>query len=372
MTGQKLIPFVDSDGKQHDSFFEDPRSGIIYFRKKHSGKKIKFSTRIHKSKFINAKRFANQEFDRLTGKKKTHIQNLIKEELELWLLVKESERLAYDTFNNVKRAKRQIAEFWGDELVTAITRDKMTEWYTWWAEKHPNIDMENAIKYMRNFCRYLSQKIVNNRPLLSVVPDISDPNYKTIRRRRKKKKERIFTHHELTKIIKTAETKRDQLIVLIMYTMATRVTETLEMSFGQEIILGKNPIYRWRDGQNKSDHDGYHALHPALVERLEEREWTSKQHQTNRLFFQKLDHSKALKEQQVEWADWRKRADLDWHWTPHTFRHTCLSNLFNNPKNPQALICKLYRVSLAVAIDTYIKPTKEGIALMRKAIKVDI
>jgi integrase len=134
----------------------------------------------------------------------------------------------------------------------------------------------------------------------------------------------------------------------------------------------KAPIYRWREGQNKADYDGKHALHPALVPRLKELLARREAEGTTRLFPQLRDNRAPLKEQQIDWADWRKRANLGWHWTPHTFRHTCLSNLFNDEANPQALICKLYRVSLAVAMETYIKPTESGIEKMRNAIKVDL
>jgi integrase len=163
------------------------------------------------------------------------------------------------------------------------------------------------------------------------------------------------------------------LVTLIMYTMATRITETLEMRFDEEIDLDHEPPrYCWSDGQNKADLDGWHALHPKLVPLLQSLRRRRLAEGTNRLFPQKHDNSKALREQQVDWRAWRERAGIKWHWTPHTFRHTCLSNLFNDPKNPQALICKLYRVSLAVALETYVKPTNEGRALMMGAITVNI
>lgn len=370
---QKLVPFVDSNGQRRDNFFVDPRTSILYFKKGHAGKKIKFSTKQKSDNFIRAQRFANQKFDELTGKRKSKqkTQTLIKDELTLWLTTKETEGLAYDTMNNIRRAKNQIEEFWGGKLPSEIGRDSIAEWITWWGEHHADIDMENAIKYMRVFCRYLAQKVVDGRPLIPVVPDITDPNYKKIRRRRKKKKERIFTAAEFKRVLSAAENSDHELIVLIMYTMATRITETLEMRFDSEIILGdETPVYRWSDGQNKADHDGWHALHPVLVPRMRALLKRRFSEGTARLFPQANDNHKALREQQIDWAEWRKRAALGWHWTPHTFRHTCLSNLFNDARNPQAIICKLYRVSLQTAMETYIKPTREGIMQMRNAIEV--
>lgn len=369
MIGQRLEPFI-LNGVPQSNFYVDPKTRVLYFKKGHAGKKIKFSCKAKESEFIKAKRFANKEFDRRIGKSKTIVQSLNKDELAAWLLVKESEGLAYDTMNNIRRAEKQIGEFWGNQFPHQITKDNMPVWYEWWARNYPDIDMENAIKYMRNFCRYLAQKIVNGRPLLAVVPDITDPNYKKIRRRRKKAKENIFTSRDFKKIISTAASERDRLIVLIMYTMATRITETLEMRWRKEVVEVDGAWrYIWSDGQNKADLDGWHVFHPQIQKTL-----NGYWHDTDglRLFPQKGDASKALREQQIDWQAWRDRAKLDYHWTPHTFRHTCLSNLFNDPANPQALICKLYRVSLAVAMESYIKPTEEGRERMAKAIKVEL
>lgn len=368
MSGQKLNPLIWK-GEVQQNFYLDQESGIIYFKKSHAGEKIKFTTKLPWLEFIKAKRYANQEFNRRIGKNRIVANNLIKDELPLWVRVKESEDLARDTMNNIRRAKMQIEWFWGTQFPSDITRDNCAVWYDWWARNHSDIDMENAIKYMRNFCRYLAQKIVNGRPLLPAVPDIRDPNYKKIRRRRKKAKENILTLKDFKKILSTAASERDKLIILIMYTMATRITETLEMRFGKEIHLSDMGwIYRWSDGQNKANLDGWHTLHPALIKPIEDHynETSTSQY----LFPQKHDTGKPLREQMIDWQAWRDRAGLEHHWTPHTFRHTCLSNLFNDPANPQALICKLYRVSLAVAMESYIKPTEEGRERMAKAIKV--
>lgn len=369
---QKLQPLIDNGVREADLYF-DVKTRVIYFLKSIEGKKVKFSTGVRIPNTRAARRAANQKLNKKMNAKKQRLQTLIKDELATWIVVKENEGLAYDTLNNIRRAKDQIEEFWGLKFPHEITSDNLTAWYSWWRENNPNIEMENAVKYLRNFCKYLTQKIVHDRPLLPIVPTIADPNYKKIRRARKKKKERIITPSEFKTIMKTAEALEHFLVVLFMYTMATRITETLELSFDSEIHLDRPlPTYQWSDGQNKADHDGWHALHPKLVDALKKLRARRLAEGTARLFPQGRDNQAALKEQQIDWAGWRKRANLGWHWTPHTFRHTCLSNLFNDEKNPQAIICKLYRVSLAVAMETYIKPTESGIEKMRDAIKVEL
>jgi integrase len=272
----------------------------------------------------------------------------------------------------VVNAIKRIEPFWGNRFPHEINRDNLAEWYAWLDREYPGEQKENPIKYMRNFCRYLAEKVVNGVPLLPAVPKITDPNRKDIKAARQQRKQLIISSADFKKIYQ-AGNDTEKLLALFMYTMAPRIDETLNFKFGEQIMLdGETPLYRWSIGQNKADHWGQHALHPALIEPLIELRKKRISEGTSLLFPQKIDNKKALRPQQIEWDLWRQRSDIGWHWTAHTFRHTCLSNLFNDEKNPQALICKLYRVSLAVALDTYIKPTKSGIEKMRTAIEVSL
>jgi|GEM_PF-3833904 len=369
---QKLIPYVHTDGEKWDYFRVDPISQIIYFEKKHNGKRIKFSTKEKVPNGIKAKRFANLEFDRRTGKKiKQGLFSLIKEELESYLKLKETEGLKCDTMNNV-RGVLQINEYWGKKLPHEITRDTFADWVSWWRQKHSDIQMENAIKYFNNFCTYLHQKVVNDRPLLPSSLRFKDPNMKQIKAKRARKKERIFTHEEFKLVHDTAANEVEALIVHLMYTMATRIDETLKLDFSRIILDRDVPVYRWSSDNNKAGKIGEHALHPSLIRPLKRLREMRRAEGTILLFPQLRDNQKARAEQDVDWDEWRKRADLDWHWTPHIFRHTCLTLLFNDAKNPQAIICKLYRTSLQVALETYIKVTQESTIAMRDSIHVDL
>lgn len=368
--GQKLVPYVHSDGKTWDYFFVDSKSGVIYYERRLTGKHHKFSTR--ETNGNKAKIVANKILADRLGTKRASLRLTINEELDLYEKVKEGENLEYDTMNNVRRGIRDIRPYWGDMLPSEITADTVAQWYQWWAENKAPLQMENVIKYFRNFCDYLTRKTFQGFPVLPAVPKVSDPNRKAIRRARKKKKERILTLEEFGMIYRAAADLRERVLCLFMYTMATRVTETLELAFGREVFCEEAGVYRWRDGQNKADLDGFHALHPALIEPLRELEDDSLKLGTKLLFPQKFNREAPLKSQQIDWSAWRKRAGLDFHWTAHTFRHTCLSNLFNDPRNPQLLICKLYRISAKEAEETYVKPTREGIERMREAIEVKL
>lgn len=368
---QKLVPYLHTDGKTWPHYFVDERSGIIYFEKKHNGKRVKFSTKVKSG--VKARVFANAEFDRRIGKKKSHVRTLIKEELRAWVKVKESEDLDYDTLNNIRRAAKQIGEYWGDMLPDEITVDSAPLWYEYWQLKHSDISIENAVKYMNAFCRYLNQKVVGGQALLPAVPKFSAPDRKVRMIARKKKQERILTTDEFTKIFQAASSDEERIAALFMYTMAARVEETLTLDFDRTILLDQDvPAYRWFAGQNKADLVGEHALPSVLIPYLEALREVRKSQGTTLLFPQKINNQVPLKEQQIDWNSWRDRADLGWHWTSKIFRHTCLSNLFNDPRNPQATICKQYRVSLQVALETYVKTTRAAMLLMRDIIEVKI
>lgn len=373
---QKLIPFVDAEGKNHWPIHVDVKTGVLYYLKKHSGRNIKFSTKCRADQLQRAKRFANEELTKRLGKKKVvRVTPLIKDELPIFIAMKETEGLKENSVRNIKSAiEHQIEPFWGSRFPQdMLDAEIRAEWYAWFKETFPDHQMEKAIKYIRVFAGYLCQKVVNGVPLLPVSPKFHDPNYKEVRRARKKKKENIFTAEEFQRIYHCAASDDDAVLILFMYTMASRVVETLSLRFDHEIIIDVEvPTYRWSDGQNKADHDGFHSLHPSLIEPLRALKGRRDTAGTKLLFPQQWNHQAPLKPQQIDWAGWRKRAGLSWHWTAHTCRHTCLSNLFNNEHNPQVLIIKLYRISLVQALETYIKPTKSGLEQMRTALEVKL
>ncbi len=370
---KRWAPYIHSDGEKWKHFFVNLVSQIIYYEAKINGKRITFSTKIKAPDGAKARRIVNAELDRILGRKKVYTRTLIGEELNSWQTLKMSEGHKYDTLNNIKRAKKQIGWFWDDKLPSEINRDSFAEWCLWWEKTHPDIKMENAIKYFNNFCIYLHEKIVNDRPLLASRLRFKDPKRNEIEDERSVKKERILTHEEFLKIYSTAEDQVHALLVLFMYTMASRIDETLNLDFEGRILLDQDPpVYRWSTGTNKGRKRAEHALHKSLIEPLKALRELRRSEKTKLLFPQQKDNQKPLREQMVDWSAWRARAEVAFHWTPHTFRHTCLSLLFNDEKNPQAVICKLYRTSLQVALKTYIKVTREAMLKMRDSILVEL
>lgn len=362
MASQNLKPLFEK-GERVQGMFFDPQTDIVYFLKSIGNKKVKFSTRVKTNQVRKAKNIANQKLQDLLGTRKAKITSLVKDETKKWFMVKESEGLDPKTIRKISEAILRIDGFWGQMYPSDINRDNIAKWFLWHEMTYPGQQKFNAIKYMNNFCKYLGEK-----GLLTCIPKISDPDAKKIKAQRVAKKGRIFTTAEFKKVY-VAGNEIQRHVALFMYTMATRIEETLSLRYGIEISHTNSQLsYTWAFGQNKADLTGRHLLHPLLPPMIVKLNRKRGEY----LFPQLRDPGKPLSPQQLDWDGWRKRANLGWHWTSHTFRHTCLSNLFNDARNPQALICKLYRVSLPVALNVYVKPTIEGIEQMRNAIEVSL
>jgi integrase len=349
-------------------FYADSVTGIVYLVKSLGGKKFKISSGVKRDNLLTAKRKANQKLQERLRAGRVRITPLIKDEIPLWREVKVSEKLSPRTMVNIDQAIKRIEGFWGSMFPHEIDRANIAKWYTWLERNYPGQLKEKPIKYLRNFARFLAEKTHHGQPLLPAVPRIANPDYRETMAARKKKKGRTFTRAEF-KAVYEAGSPNQKLVALFMYTMATRIEETLTLKFDEQIVdlWGDRPLYCWEIGQNKADLSGKHAIHSLTVERLRLRSRASQ------LVFPQLGNpDKPLRPQMIDWDGWRERANLGWHWTSHTFRHTCLTTLFSDEKNPQALICKLYRVSLAVALATYIHATDQGMEKMREAIEVKI
>lgn len=349
--------------KRLDGYFYDPSSDIIHFIKSMDGQKVKFSTKVKRPFHKKAMSVANVRLKEIFGDKRVIIQPLINDEIPKYKAFKKSEDLDPKTMQKITQAFARIEPYWGGMFPREINDDTVAGWHKWLDEKFPGQQKFNAIKYFKGLCRYMNRKQFEGMPLLPAIPLIRDPKAKEHKATRKKKTDRIFTRKEFRRILLIAN-QTERLAAAIMYTMATRIEETLEMSFSEQVV--KVPggwKYVWSHGQNKADLDGSHEFPTSLTGMLNVRVRVGHV----RLFPQSKDTTKALKPQQIDWDDWRSRADLGWHWTSKTFRHTCLSNLFSDPKYAQAVICSQYRVSLKVALETYVKATEKSKRSLKNA-----
>ena len=365
---QKLIPIL-KDGIRVDGYFTDSKTEIIYYKKSIEGKKIKFST--GQTKLLQAKKIANKKIKDFLGVSAKKRVSLIGDELKHWIDLRRSEaesgEIKYGTLTVILNSEKKIRPFWENKYPEEINRTTVIEWCDWFYETYPDQQMENSVKYFKNFCKFLNEKIVKNRPLLPSIPTIKDPRAQTHRVSRKKKKERILTDNEIAKILSVCDL-REKLIISLMYYMAFRVeSDALSAEKSQFFLNESPPIYVFNEGNNKGKRTGKQGIHDQVLELLNL--WLPNTGNSIYIFPQKNDLKKHLKGQQINWDKIKRESGVTWGWTAHTFRHTCLTKLFSDPTNPMAIICKCFRISLKEAMKTYIHTTDENIEKMRNAIQ---
>lgn len=370
---------LNSDGTTApvSDFYIDLKSGVLQFIKRIDGKYFARSTGVRFDGRRNpvpvglvkkAKEAANIKLKRDVNSKK--VRALISVEADSYLNLREQEcsrgEIDPKTLGVIKRAMNRIKLFWGDMRPEEISRDSWQLFVEWHEGEYPGETLFNVKKYFRHFCRYLHERVVSGRSLLPAIPTLKDPNARRERVARNKRKERIFTDDEVTAILKACE-DRDRLIVLLMYTMAFRISEACELDWKHLKLDAEDPHYIFDEENNKARLAGSQALHSDVYKCIQNiyknGEW---------VFPQQRDVAKALKPQMIDWAKIKKDSGVTWPWSPHTFRHTCLTRLFSDPKLAQVAIMKCFRVSYKVALENYIHIEPATRATLRDAIKVGL
>lgn len=360
-------------------FFMDLDSGIVQFVKRIEGKLFYRSTKIvvpmkslptTPAIVKKAKESANS----LLNKKKSiqRVRRLLEEEWDLYYAIREKEQVREgideSTLGVVRRAGDRIKQFWEGRRPEEITKDTWLDFVDWHEENYQGQTLFNVRKYFRTFCQHLHEKIVNGHPLLPAVPTMKNPYARRERLNRKRKKARVLTKEEIQNILVVCD-ECEQLVILLMWTMAFRIdSDALSARWDQFRLDDVLPVYVFGEEDNKADLDGKQAIHPEVLRRL--KLWRQKIDHSKWVFPQLRDPEKHIVSQMIDFIGMRQKSGVNWKWTPHTFRHTCFTDLADSGY-PQHLICKCFRISPKQFMETYTHLSKEGLASMQNAIKVE-
>lgn len=343
-------------------YYVMPKSGIIYFIKSIDAKTIKFSCRT--DNILKAKRYANTKLKEKLGIKKANVTPLLGELMLKYLKEREHDEITASTYRVVSNSINDLIPFFEKYRTEDISKDLWIKCFYWYKEKYEGKQVENALKYFKNFCFWLKEQNHMGRPLLFNVPRFPNPEAKKVRQKRQNKKSRILTKPEIKSILSVCSDD-EKLIVLLLYTMGFRISEACGLKWSSLDLAEDEPIYRFSEGDNKAGHIGTQGIHSAVLELLIQKEMTSPF-----VFPQRSTAEKHIAPQQINWKRIKKESGVTWSWSPHTFRHTCLTELFSNPENAQAIIMKCFRISYRVALDTYIHVTAESRAKLKDAIEI--
>lgn len=376
----KLIQlFETKDGAEVrvEHMYFDEKSRIIEYARHMDGESIRLSTGIRLPLVDSEKpkeiRKAKEEANRRLKKKLTvqpgiraFVGNLYESFLE------ESDKdvrrgeLDPKTLQKRKQAWKQLKGFWKDKRTEEINVDSWAQYIDFFEENFKGQSLFNARKYFGFFARSLNQKIVNGKPILPHVPVFKNPFAAKERKARQKKKDRIFTDDEFKAILKACD-ESDQLKVLLMATMAFRIIEVCSLKWASLDL--KDGFYLFGEDDNKAGHTGRQAIHSEVLSRLKKRH---RSRNSDFVFPQENDVAKHVRPQMIDWKAVKLKSKVEWAWSPHTFRHWCLTQLFSNTALAQPAIMKAYRISYKVALEHYIHIDRSALETLRNAIEVKL
>lgn len=364
----KLFEEKNGQSVRVPDFYYDPDSSIIQFVKRVDGQIVRFSTGIKIPNVRKAKEVANAKL-RSKLNNKTGVKQLIGALFEAFLedSDKDARRGNLDpaTLQKRRQAWNQLKGFWKNLRPEEITVEKWSEFLDYFEANFSGQSVFNARKYFGVFARMLNQRIYNGRPVLASVPTFKNPFATKERKARKRKKSRIFTQAEVLALVKNASMD-EELLILLMAQMAFRIIEACSLRW--ENIDIKDGFYHFGEDDNKAGHEGQQAIPEAILSRLRMR---SKTKQSDYVFPQRNDSTKHIRPQMIDWADLKTKSKVTWGWSPHTFRHWCLTLLFSDPKNNHPAIMHAYRISYKVALEHYIHVGVEALESLRNAIVID-
>lgn len=347
--------------------FQDSITGTYSKSFRINGRQVKISS--NKPSVKAAKAEINKKHRDRTGESKKHFIPLLSYWMGKYIEHREiDEEAGKSATRNSVNAIKQALPFFKDMHPKEFNRDKWIEFYHWYKSEYQN-QFDNTHKYVRNFFRWLAEEDYLGNPVIDRVPTLKNFEAKKNRLARKQKKERVFTEKEFQKIYSVAD-KRERVLITLMYLLAMRVeSDALSSRWAQYFLDLDLPYYYFGEGDNKAGLEGRTPIHNVALEHL--REWKKETGHSKWVFPQEKDDSKHLVNQAIDWKGLRGRAKIGWHWTPHTFRHTCFTRLAER-NVPMHYIVKCYRISAKEFMETYAHLTPEGMAEYRNVLPLKV
>lgn len=244
--------------------------------------------------------------------------------------------------NSVKRLK----PYFGEDFPNDVTSER---WLLYLGAEARNINLFNLTKHFRAICKNLHEVgVMVNKP------KIFNPNRKKEEVARRRSKNRIFTQSDISRMDGCCD-EDQRLCLWLGYTMAFRMDDCLRLTWDR-IDFGKRFIEFFGD-DNKTEFVGKVPISDKVLELLSNRP------QGDGLILN------GKTSQQMKFKAVTTAANV-FSGTFHTLRHTRLTEDFGNPDLPQAMVCKIRRVSLAVALAHYIHPSDSDMEKFRNTGKV--
>lgn len=385
--GQVLVKI-----EEKDHYYFDKKSKFIYYVRSGGNK---FSTGIiydetsestKKSSLVRASRIVPiKEKERAAKKvkvKKTSAQNrLLGDYLDDMLDLKshyhrsKPTQVSDETLESYKTSVAQLKPFFEaylpSELIVSMDdifaeedlkqEDPWLKFVDHLQEKHPGYNMFNITKHFRSLTKYLHENGV-----IAKRPKIFNPFDKKEKVIRRKKTHRIYTPEEI--LLMDAVCNEEQRLALWLgYDQAFRQDDCVSLEW-ERVFLGASPYIVFHGDDNKAGFVGRVPLSDTCAELLRERRKTHGPTHSPWVFPQKGDPMRPILQQVFEFEKIVRNSGVKYG-SHKILRHSRLTEDFANKDLDNALVMKIRRVSLAVALEHYIHPTEYDMELFRNTSK---
>lgn len=358
--GQKLVKIPN-----RDHYYFDSKSRKIYFVRKVQDEIIKFSTGISydesASCLIKASRIISvKEKEKREEKKRTFALNkLVGEHLDEFLQRAEKAGDKPGTLESKRNSVRHLKSYFEGHLPDEVTGDEWLAFLKTFQEQNPGFNLFNVTKHFRSVCKYM-----HDNGILKKKPKIFNPNRMKEEVKRRKKRHRSYEAEEI--LLMDAVCNEDQRLALWLgYEMAFRLDDCIKLDWDRVHLSKTDPYIEFHGDENKTGFAGKVPLSDTCASLLRERRKTS----TGPFVFHLVsDPSLPMLSQQIRFEDVVRNSGVNYG-SHHILRHTRLTEDFGNNQLPDTLVMKIRRVSLAVAMEHYIHPSKEDHERFRNTAK---
>ena len=268
------------------------------------------------------------------------------------------------SLNSIRAAKLSLGKlkiFWGDKDPSKLT----TELWEKFQVKYDDKFHENQF----NLCKF-AVVLVNDlyaRGVISKKPVLKNMFARRERDARRKKKNWLLTKEQVEALDKACKTDKERLGIQLGHRLAFRISDVVRLSWERIVIANDGKTQKaYITFEGEDDKAGFVGNLPIpndlieLLLRIEKRgPW---------VFPQSRNENQHLITQQFPFNEIKERAGIK-KGGFHDLRRYRLSLDFKNPKLTPALVCKMRRISLPVAMENYVKTNEDDMDLILRESK---
>ena len=253
----------------------------------------------------------------------------------------------------IENSYRILKDYWGQLSTKEVTKEKWDEFQDWFEKLNPNGSHFNSKKYFTVLIGKLHEQGFLKQKIL-----VKDRFARREKNQRRKKKNWVFTSEEIKALDDACIDLKERAQLRLGYLMGFRISDVCQLTWDRIILTGKHAYVEFNGSDDKAGTIARCPLPPDLLEMILELPKNSKW-----VFPQSRNSDRHIKTQQIDFLAIRRRSGVV-RGTFHSLRHFCLSRDFKNPKLTTAQVCKMRRVSLAVAHEHYVHVSDDDMGLM--------